>query len=73
MRAWRASLPGKFNALKIDGNKTPAENATRAGGTVESYQVLQVRRGETHIVSWDRLLYLSNSFPKEGGARKEHR
>ncbi len=49
--AWRASFPGKFDVLLIDGKKTPAENATRAGGMVESYQVLQVRRGKTHEVS----------------------
>jgi hypothetical protein len=49
--AWRVSLPGKFDVLLIDGKKAPAESATRTGGLVESYQVLQVRRGETHVVS----------------------
>jgi hypothetical protein len=49
--AWRASLPGKFNVLMIDGNKTPSESATRAGGMAESYQVLQVKPGETRVVS----------------------
>jgi hypothetical protein len=49
--AWRASLPGKFDVLLIDGKKAPAESATRTGGMMESYQVLQVKAGETHVVS----------------------
>ncbi len=31
--------------------RVPAESATRAGGIVESYHVLQVRSGETRVVS----------------------
>jgi hypothetical protein len=49
--AWRASFPGKFDVLTIDGKKVSAASATRVGGMVESYQVLQVRAGETRVVS----------------------
>ena len=40
---WRASFPGKFDVLLIDGKKAPAESGTRTGGVVESYHALQVR------------------------------
>jgi hypothetical protein len=49
--AWRASFPGKFDVLMIDGKKTPAESAARTGGMMESYQVLQVKAGETRVVA----------------------
>jgi hypothetical protein len=49
--AWRASFPGKVDVLVIDGKKTSAESTTRTGGMVESYKVLQVKAGETRVVS----------------------
>ena len=48
---WRASLPGKSQTLLVDGNRVVATSGTRAGGSIESYYVLQVRSGETHVVS----------------------
>ncbi len=49
--AWRASLPVQSNTLLVDGRRVPAESATRAGGTTESFHVLSVRSGETRVVS----------------------
>ena len=48
---WRASLPGKSHTLLVDGNRVVATSGMRAGEVVESYSVLQVRSGETHVVS----------------------
>jgi hypothetical protein len=48
---WRASLPGKSNKLVVDGSGVAAGSATRTGGNVETYHVLQVRSGETRVVS----------------------
>ena len=48
---WRASLPGKSHTLLVDGNRVVATNGMRTGRIVESYSVLQVRSGETHVVS----------------------
>jgi len=49
--AWRASLPVQSNTLVVDGSRVPAESATRAGGITESFHVVQVRSGETRVVS----------------------
>jgi hypothetical protein len=48
---WRASLPGKRKALLVGSDRVAAESATRDGGAAESYHVLQVRSGETRVVS----------------------
>lgn len=48
---WRASFPVESKTLLVDGSRVHAESARRAGGALESFHLLKVRAGETHVVS----------------------
>jgi len=48
---WRASFPGKADALFIDSKLVAAENAVRLGGAVETWHAVQVKSGETRVAS----------------------
>jgi hypothetical protein len=47
---WRASLPGQFRGLLVDGRPTPATSGTRLGGAAETWLLVDVRPGATRTV-----------------------
>jgi hypothetical protein len=47
---WRASLPGQFTELLVDGRAKPAKSGKRLGGAAETWLVTDVAPGETRSV-----------------------
>jgi hypothetical protein len=51
---WRAAFPGKFRVLFSSTKEIPADNTVRSSGTVETYSIIHVARGETRSIYINR-------------------
>jgi hypothetical protein len=47
---WRASFPGRFEKLTVDGKQTTANSGTRLGGATETWILVTVDHGAKHTV-----------------------
>jgi hypothetical protein len=48
---WRASLPGRFEKLNLDGKQVAAKTGKRLGGAAETWVVAEVRSGQKRTVA----------------------